>query len=131
MTPDKPEQDEGPGRLVDSYARRMVIENAIAAAIDFFHMDALSAAAPMKVDLDPRPRLMASSPYRPLALLGNGRETSNTRSLSHDFVRAAAILIGEDRIDVVIGRRTNNPFLLNAGFARMATKVPWLGTDAP
>ena len=28
-------------RLVDRYARRMVIENTIADAIDFFHMDAL------------------------------------------------------------------------------------------
>ncbi|MDE0113341.1 MAG: hypothetical protein OXN84_13810 [Albidovulum sp.] len=36
------------GRLVDRYARRMIIENAI----DFFHMDALSAAVPMKADVD-------------------------------------------------------------------------------
>ena len=39
-------------RLIDRYARRMVIENTIADAIDFFHMDALSAAVPMKVDVD-------------------------------------------------------------------------------
>ena len=32
--------------LVDRYARRMLIENAIAQAIDLFHMDALSAAVP-------------------------------------------------------------------------------------
>ncbi len=116
------------GRLVDRYARRMVIENTIADAIDFFHMDALSAAVPMKVDLDRQLTLMASSLYRLLAArLGNGRETSNTRSLFRDFVRAAAdICIREDGIDVVIGRRANNPFLLNAGFAQMATEVPWL-----
>ena len=30
-------------QLVDRYARRVVIENVIADAIDFFHMDALSA----------------------------------------------------------------------------------------
>ena len=43
---------EPAGRLIDQYARRMLIENAIADAIDFFHMDALSAAVPMKIDLD-------------------------------------------------------------------------------
>ena len=32
--------------LIDRYARRMLIENTIADAIDFFHMDALSAAEP-------------------------------------------------------------------------------------
>ena len=48
-------------RLIDRYARRMVIENTIADAIDFFHMDALSAAVPMKIDLDVQLTLMASS----------------------------------------------------------------------
>ena len=47
-------------RLIDRYARRMVIENTIADAIDFFHMDALSAAVPMKIDLDVQLTLMAS-----------------------------------------------------------------------
>ena len=27
---------------------------------------------------------------------------------------------------MAIGRRANNPFLLNAGFAQMETPVPWL-----
>ena len=116
------------GQLIDRYARRMVIENAIADAIDFFHMDALSAAVPMKVDLDLQLTLMASTLYRLLALrLGGGQETANTRSLFRDFVKAAAeIRIEEGGIAVAIGRRANNPFLLNAGFAQMETPVPWL-----
>ena len=109
-------------------ARRMVTGNAIAGAIDFFHMDALSAAAPMKIDLDLQLTPMASALYRLLALrLGRGQETAGTRSLIRDFVKAAAdIRIEEDRIVVVIGRRANNPFLLNAGFAQTETRVPWL-----
>ena len=69
-------QTDVPAReLVDRYARRMVIENTIADAIDFFHMDALSAAVPLKVHLDLQVTLMASALYRvPARRLGNGME---------------------------------------------------------
>ncbi len=48
-------------KLIDRYARRMIIENNLADAIDFFHMDALSAAVPKKVDVDLQLTLMASA----------------------------------------------------------------------
>ena len=67
------QMDEPASRLVDRYARRMVIENTIADAIDFFHMDALSAAVPMRIDLDVQLTLMASSLYRLLGIrVGTG-----------------------------------------------------------
>ena len=56
------------GQVVDRYAWRMVIENAIADAIDFFHMDALSSAVPMQIDADLQLTLMASSLYRQLGV---------------------------------------------------------------
>ena len=116
------------GQLVDRYARRMVIENAIAEAIDLFHMDALSAAVPMKVDLDLQLTLMAGTLYRLLAVrLGNGRQESRARTLFRDFVKAAAeITVEKDRIVVRIGRRANNPFLLNAGYGQTDVAIPWL-----
>lgn len=42
-----------PAKLIERYSQRMVIENGIAEAIDFFHMDALSSAVPMKVNCEP------------------------------------------------------------------------------
>ncbi|MCY4594719.1 MAG: hypothetical protein OXC19_07960 [Bryobacterales bacterium] len=45
-------------------SRHMVIENAIAESIDFFHMDALSSAVPLKIDADLQFPLMASTLYR-------------------------------------------------------------------
>ena len=54
------------GQVVDRYAWRMVIENAIGDAIDFFHMDALSSAVPMQIDADLQLTLLASSLYRQL-----------------------------------------------------------------
>ena len=115
-------------QLVDRYARRMVIENAIADAIDFFHMDALSAAVPMKVDLDLQLTLMASGLYRLLAVrLGNGKQNAKSRTLFRNFVKAPAdVTINDDGIDVRLGRRANNPFLLNASFDETDVAVPWL-----
>ena len=116
-------------QLVDRYARRMVIENAIADAIDFFHMDALSAAVPMKIDLDLQLTLMASGLYRLLAVrVGNGKRNAKSRTLFRNFVKAPAdITIGKDAVDVRIGRRANNPFLLNASYDETDIAVPWLG----
>jgi hypothetical protein len=45
----------------------MSIENAIAEAIHFFHLDALSSMVGMKVDFDIQITLIASSLYRLLA----------------------------------------------------------------
>ena len=119
---------EPAGRLIDRYARRMLIENAIADAIDFFHMDALSAAVPMKIDLDIQLTLMASGLYRVLAKrVGNGFENARARSLFRKLVRtSAAIRITEHEIIVSFGRRAHNPCLLNAKYAEKAKPIPWL-----
>ena len=53
--------------LVTRYAQRMLIENGISEAIQFFHLDALSSMVGMKVDFDLQITLMASSLYRLMA----------------------------------------------------------------
>ncbi len=123
------QMNESAGKLVDRYARRMVIENTIADAIDFFHMDALSAAVPLRVDFDIQLTLMASSLYRVLgARAGNGMETAKPKSIFRNLVRASAkIRITEDEIIVRMGRRTNNPLLLAARYGEIEQKIPWLG----
>ena len=115
--------------LVDRYARRMLIENAIADAIDFFHMDALSAAVPLKVHLDLQLTLMASALYRVLAKrLGNGLEHARARTLFRKVVHASArIEITPEEILVSLGRRAHNPLLIAAGYAERAQPLPWLG----
>ena len=123
-------QTDVPAReLVDRYARRMVIENTIADAIDFFHMDALSAAVPLKVHLDLQVTLMASALYRVLARrLGNGMENAHARTLFRKVVNTSATIdIKPDEIVVSLGRRANNPLLIAAGFAEQRQPIPWLG----
>ena len=122
-------QMDTPAReLVDRYARRMVIENAIADAIDFFHMDALSAAVPLKIQLDLQLTLMASALYRILGKrLGPETESARARTLFRKFVNASATVdITPKEIVVTIGRRANNPLLLAAGYAEREQTIPWL-----
>jgi hypothetical protein len=114
--------------LIGRYAQRMIIENTIADGIDFFHMDALSSAVAMKVDLDLQLTLMASGLYRLLATrIGHGYEHSKSRSLFDDFVDATAMVTIQDRfIDVRFQKRAHNPLLLAAGFDKTNVPVPWL-----
>jgi transposase len=118
-----------PTPLVERYARRMLVENNIADAIDFFHMDALSSAVALKVNCDLQLTLMASSLYRLLAnRIGRGYEHAKARHLFRDFVDAAALIdIGERDITVHFQKRAHNPYLLAAGLDRQRPRIPWLG----
>jgi hypothetical protein len=116
-------------RLIERYARRMIIENSIEDGIDFFHMDALSSAVAMKVDCDLQLTLMASSLYRLLAgRIGRGYEQAKSRHLFRDFVDATAhVTVGESEIVVRYQKRAHNPLLVVAGFDTTETVIPWLG----
>ena len=117
-----------PSKLIQRYAQRMIIENNIADGIDFFHMDALSSAVAMKVNLDLQLTLMASSLYRLFgAKIGNGYQKSKSRHIFRDFIDATAtLLISEKDILVRFQKRAHNPMLLGAGFQDLDIKLPWL-----
>ena len=115
-------------KLIGRYARRMIIENNIQDGIDFFHMDALSSAVPMKVDCDLQLTLMASSLYRLWGVqIGQGYESAKSRTLFRDFVDATAVVdVSAQQITVRFQKRAHNPLLLNAAFQKNEVKVPWL-----
>ena len=115
-------------KLVQRYAKRMIIENRIEDSIDFFHMDALSSAVAMKVNLDVQLTLMASSLYRLIALkIGNGHESAKSRHIFRDFIDATAnITITESEIAVKFQKRAHNPLLIAADFHNTNISIPWL-----
>jgi hypothetical protein len=121
--------DRSASQLIGRYAQWMLIENNIEDGVDFFHMDALSSAAAMKVSCDLQLTLMGSSLYRLLAArLGHGYKSAKSRHLFRDFIDATAwITISDDEVTVRFQRRAHNPLLLAAGFANTSVKVPWLG----
>ena len=116
-------------RLVDRYARRMVIENVISDAIDFFHMDALSAAVPMKINVDVQLTVIASVLYRLLGLrVGQGFEVAEARSIYRNLVPTMAhVTLTQNEIVVTYPRRANNPRLMKANYHRQHQPIPWLG----
>jgi hypothetical protein len=116
-------------KLIERYAQRMLIENGIQDGVDFFHMDALSSAVAMKVNLDLQLTLMASSLYRLLgARIGHGYKTAKSRHIFRDFIEATAtIAITADAIEVYFQKRAHNPLLLAAEFDKTDVRVPWLG----
>jgi transposase len=116
-------------KLTERYAQRMIIENSIADGIDFFHMDALSSAVAMKVNLDLQLTLMASSLYRLMgSKIGNGYQRAKSRHIFRDFIDATATLaIAEEELIVRFQKRAHNPLLIAAGFDKMDPSVPWLG----
>ena len=107
----------------------MIIENNIQDGIDFFHMDALSSAVPMKVDCDLQLTLMGSSLYRLFGNeLGQGYERAKSRTLFRDFIDAhATVDIGQREVTVRFQKRAHNPLLLKAGFDKKHPAIPWLG----
>jgi hypothetical protein len=117
-----------PAKLITRYAQRMVVENAIAEGINFFHMDALSSAVAMKVNCDLQLTLMASSLYRLLgSKIGNGYETAKADHIFRDFINATArVMITDNEIVVRFQKRAHNPLLLAAGFGETGTPIPWL-----
>lgn len=113
--------------LVDRYARRVRIENALADTIDFFHVDALSSGVPLKVEVDLQLTLLAGTLYRLLAdRVGQSHERE--RTLFRKFVRASAdVVVASDSLTVRFGRRAHNRVLEGAGLADETVPLPWLG----
>jgi hypothetical protein len=113
--------------LIDSYAKRMLIENSISDGVDFFHMDALSSAVAMKINCDLQLTLMGSSLYRLFAArIGGPYTTAESRHIWRDFINTSArVLITNDTVEVRYGKRAHNPYLLDAGLADTETPVPW------
>jgi hypothetical protein len=115
--------------LVTRYAQRMLIENGIAEAVQFFHLDALSSMVGLKVDFDLQITLIASSLYRLLAeKVGAGYDHAQAKKLFRNLLDVSAtVAIEAERVIVTLDKRTHNPFLVNSHLADNPTPMPWFG----
>jgi hypothetical protein len=115
--------------LVTRYAQRMLIENGIAEAVQFFHLDALSSMVGLKVDFDLQLTLMASSLYRLLAeRVGGLYRHAQAKKLFRNLLDVSAtVTITEDRVVVTLDKRAHNPYLVKARLADQPTPMPWFG----
>jgi hypothetical protein len=106
----------------------MLIENSIAAAVDFFHTTALSSSVAMRVDFDLVLILVAQTAYHVLASKLRGYEEATPNTIFRKFIDTpATINIGEDEIEVRLSKRADNPILLNSGLLHNKFTLPWVG----
>ena len=104
----------------------MLVENAIADAVRFFHMDALSSAVGLKVDFDMALLVLASGLYRLLAQTMRGYHDAQARHIFRDLVDMPAdVAITEDEITVHFHRRAHLPIIVASGLLDQRVKVPW------
>jgi hypothetical protein len=117
-----------PARLITRYARRMLIENGIAEAIRFFHLDALSSMVGLKVDFDLQITLMASSLYRLLAhRLAEPYRRATAKKIFSDLLDVGGTVAIEPRqVLVTLDKRAHNPFLVDSALADEPTSMRWL-----
>ena len=115
--------------LVTRYAQRMLIENGISEAIQFFHLDALSSMVGLKVDFDLQITLIASSLYRLMAAhIGREYERAQAKKLFRNLLDVSAtVTITEENVVVTLDKRAHNPFLVASGLAKKPTPMPWFG----
>jgi hypothetical protein len=115
--------------LVTRYAQRMLIENGIAEAIHFFHLDALSSMVGLKVDFDLQITLMASALYRLMAeKMGSLYQRAEAKTIFHNLLDASAtVVIADHEVTVTLTKRAHNPYLVASHLADQPTPMPWFG----
>jgi hypothetical protein len=115
--------------LVTRYAQRMLIENGIAEAIQFFHLDALSSMVGLKIDFDLQLTLMASGLYRLLAgQVGGEYRQAHAKTLFRNLLDVSAkVRVEEEAVVVTLDKRAHNPYLVASGLADQPTPMPWFG----
>jgi hypothetical protein len=112
--------------LITRYAQRMLIENALSDAIRFFHMDALSSAVGLKVDLDMALLVIASGLYRLLSQRMRGYEDAQARQIFRDLIAMPAnIEVTDSEVQVSFLRRAHLPIILASGLMDRPVAVPW------
>jgi len=113
-------------KRITRYAQRMLIENALADSVDFFHLDSLSSAIRIKVDFDVILTEIGSGLYRMIARKLPGFESAKARQVFRHFLDTPAQSTIEDRtVEVTLPKRAHNPLLIAAGLAEGSTPVPW------
>jgi transposase len=112
--------------LIARYAKRMLIENALADAVRFFHIDALSSSVGFKIDFDMALLVLASGLYRLMARRMRGYDDAQARQIFRDLIDMPAdVAITENEIKVRFHRRAHLPIVLASGLIDKPIAVPW------
>lgn len=113
--------------VVSNYARRWRVENGIAEAVKFFHLNALPSPILTKIHFDVIMTMIADTLYSRLAQNLRGFESCDAPTLFRHFVRGKGeISVRHGEITVIYPRRAHNPVLRAAAWERLPKELPWL-----
>lgn len=111
--------------VVGNYARRWRVENVIAEAVKFFHINAMSSPILVKVAFDVALTMVADTLYTMLATKLRGFEDCNAPKLFRHFVKGkGTISVRGSQVRVEFRRRAHHPVLRNVPWAKLPRALP-------
>ena len=114
--------------VIGRYARRWNVENVIAEAVKFFHLNSLSSPILVKVHFDVVLTMIADTLYYLLAQRLRGFEECNAPQIFRHFIRGKGqVTIAGDEISVRYPKRAHNPLLRAVPWDKLPERVSWLG----
>ena len=112
--------------LFARYAERMIIENELDAYISGFHLDALTSAVPLNVDLDTTLTVVAGNLYRLLARpCPATKPPPRTQIWRHFLDTGGTLHVTDHTVTCALNLRSHHPILIDAGFADLEIPIPW------
>jgi hypothetical protein len=115
-----------PKKIVARYAKRMRIEQRLAEQIRSFHLDSLSSAVALNVDLDTTLTVWAAAAYDHLRQRLPGYEAMTPDTIWRRFISTSGqITIEPHQITCRLNSRTYSPIMRSAKLP--PTEIPWWG----
>ena len=113
--------------LVGNYARRWRVENGIAEAVKFFHLNALSSPILIKIHFDVIMTMIADTLYCRLAQQLRGFEDCDAPKIFRNFVKGGGTVeVRDGNINVKFAKRAHNPVLRSVDWSNLPKQIPWL-----
>ena len=117
----------GVAAMIERYAMRMLIENAIANGVKFFHTTALSTSVAICIDFDVLLTLIGQATYHILASKQRGYETAGGDVINREFIDTPGkIFVGKKEIEIRLHKRRNNAILKQSGLLGVPFTTPWI-----
>lgn len=114
-------------QVVGHYARRWRVENGIAEAVKFFHINALSSPILIKIHFDIVMTMIADTLYSMLAQKLRGFESCDAPTIYRNFIRGkGTVSVGADEVVVTYPKRAHNPILRQVAWDKLPQSVPGL-----
>jgi IS4 transposase len=114
--------------IISRYARRWNVENTIAEAVKFFHLNALSSPILVKVHFDVVLTMIADTLYYLLGKRLRGFEECTATQIFRHFIRGKGqVTVTADEILVRYPKRAHNPLLRRVPWSKLPQRVSWLG----